>query len=322
MPMVWCLMALVLVPLPADGLVVDSPQAAGTICGPCAGFQEAAQGAAPVEDNAWWIPGSGGIETGNTIAFWVDDTSWTNGITSDKPGADNEGLSAAVSVPLAFIAFRPGSDDAAMARSAAEYLPVFALSARDYPGGGRNKVLQRAVWMIPAGTLVLFLALCAAFAGLVANDRYVSGELWGNFVRSDNSFSWKRVRIEATHFVQLNAKVLVVVIVYLAGNAFLLFALQECSPPASSVMGGVGVDERRMAEADEAEAVSATETFFDGDNYDAGMLLLLYAGVSGYLFLVRPSRHIFRRYKARLHGRRRFYDDLDRRRALGGPPGT
>jgi hypothetical protein len=311
----WLFFALIFDPMAGHALNVDDPYAGDAPCDPCAEIGEIGKHAGQdSEENMPWFPEGKYATTDQIITFWLEYPPPAGTAASVNPDSMPVALFGAVSNPIPFTTYGEKRNNSGGTGPTAKYLSMFRSSAHDSADNSAERLVRRAVWMIPAGALVFFVILSMASAVLVANDRYVFGDLRQNFLRSDNTLSWERVRIEAGRIVKLNAKVFAIILLYLAGSAFLFFMVQQCADPGPRVMEVIGMDLDRPVDRGEMSGEPAYDPANTGDSSDFYMLIVLYAGITGYLMVIKPSRHVYRRYKKGLHHRRRFYCSLDRRR--------
>ena len=166
-----------------------------------------------------------------------------------------------------------------------------------------------------AAAITLASILSFTVAGLVVKDKYTFGKVRQNCFRLDSTFSRKRARNELRRFLQLTFKIFMIIVFYLAANGFLLFLFQECSQPARNMIEVYTVDDNQPAEVDEERAPGGWGNDYQWGYLDFSIFILLYFGITFYLFVIRFSRGMFRHYKKRLLGRRHFYSTIDQRRS-------
>ncbi len=165
-----------------------------------------------------------------------------------------------------------------------------------------------------AAAITLASILSFTVAGLVVKDKYTFGKVRQNCFRLDSTFSRKRARNELRRFLQLTFKIFMIIVFYLAANGFLLFLFQECSQPARNMIEVYTVDDNQPAEVDEERAPGGWGNDYQWGYLDFSIFILLYFGITFYLFVIKSSRGMFRHYKKNLQGRRYFYNTIDRRR--------
>lgn len=305
----WLLFVLTFDPMAGHALNVDDRYTGDTPCDPCAeiGASGKLVGQEPEESMPWFHERKSAA-TDQIIYLWIEYPSPIGVEAFVNPASAPVVFSGMLYNPHTF---GKNPNDVAYIEPAVNYQPVNIPFGRYYPDSTSGSSVSSSIWIFPAGGLILFVVLLLTSAGLVINDKYVFDELRQNFLRRDDTLSWERARIEAKLFVNLNIKVLLIVFLYLAGNAFLFFMLQEFSHPAQNVMKGISFDQNRSMDDRDADGDEDLEIGYEAEYYEFLIPLLLYLGVTGYFFLIRPARSTFRRYKRSLLRRRYFYSGLD-----------
>jgi len=313
----WLLFALIFDPMTCYALNVEDPYHDDAPGVPCSEIGEhGRQACQDPEESMPWFHEVKNTAADQIITFWLEYPTLAGTAASANHDSMPVALFGAVPNPSAFATYGEIGANSGDNGPTVKYLSLCGSPAQDYSYKTPGSIVRRAVWMIPAGVLVIFIILSMVSAALVVNNRYVFGDLRHNLLRSDSTLSWSRVGIEVRRFLNLNTKVFAIILLYLAGSAFLFFMLQQFANPGPSAMEVIDYDQDRPVERGEMDREPESEPGLEDYYSEFLIYILLFVGVTGYIVVIRPSRFLLRRYKKGLHQRRRFYSNLDRRRIL------
>ena len=198
-------------------------------------------------------------------------------------------------------------------------------------------VIQKytSIFLVIASILIIMLLFTCT--GLVFLDKYVFHTVLQNCLRSDNTISWARTKKEIGRFAQLILKIVIIIVLYIAFNATLLFLCHEYIVPIPTVIkifsvfdidpvvwednieigifGDVGEEYEEWSR--KKDFSPETGRFFQEFLWNYWYILIaliLYYGFSFYLSVFKLSLYMFKRYKMRVRRRKFFYYSVERHR--------
>jgi hypothetical protein len=198
-------------------------------------------------------------------------------------------------------------------------------------------VIQKytSIFLVVASLLIIMLFL--SITSLVFLDKYVFRTVLQNCFRSDKNISWARTKKEIRRFSQFVLKIFIIIVLYTAFNATLLFLCHEYIVPIPTVIkifsvfdidpvfwednieigifGDIGQEYEGWS--NKKGFSSETGRFFQELLWNYWYILIaliLYFGFSFYLSVFKLSLGMFKRYKMRVRRRKFFYHSLERHR--------
>ena len=256
----------------------------------------------------------GSTVTDQTVGFWIEYQHPDERAGTFSPGTATGVPSPEMTTMAGFVEHGRSPYNFGSVELKGKSFPMYIPAVREYVHGPSRGGLKKVVLFILAAAITLAFILCFTVAGLVVNDKYTFGKVRQNCFRLDSTFSRKRARNELRRFLQLTFKIFMIIVFYLAVNGVLLFLFQTCSQPARNMIEVYTVDDNQPAEVEEERGSGDWGNDSQFGYLDFSIFILLYFGITFYLFVIKSSRGMFRHYKKHLHGRRYFYNTIDRRR--------
>ena len=198
-------------------------------------------------------------------------------------------------------------------------------------------VIQKFTSIFLVIVSIFIIMLFVSVIGLVFLDKYVFHTVLQNCFRSDNKISWDRTKKEIRRFSQLILKIVMIIVLYIAFNATLLFLCHEYIVPIPTVIkifsvfnidpvvwednieigifGDIGAEYDRWS--NKKGYSYETDRFFQEFLWDYWYILIaliLYFGVSFYLSVFKFSLGMFKPYKMGVKRRKFFYYSIERHR--------